>query len=81
MKIIMKKIKFLSLFLTALMVVSVFAACGGNVDTTASEEITDVPETEAPATEAPETEAPVSETPETEAPETGGEDQGGSEME
>lgn len=61
------KIKLLTLFLTALMLVSVFVGCGGaTVETEAPE--TEVPETNAPEVIAPETNAPETEAPETEAP-------------
>ena len=58
------KMRILTLFLTALMLVSVFTGCGG----TAVE--TNAPETEAPEVNAPETNVPEAGTPETNAPET-----------
>ena len=60
----MKKIT--SILLATLMLVSVFASCGGNDETTTTE----TPTTEAPTTETPTTEAPTTETPTTEAPTT-----------
>ena len=58
--------KLTAILLATLMLVSIFASCGGNDETTTTE----IPTTEAPTTEAPTTETPTTETPTTEAPTT-----------
>ena len=58
--------KLTAILLATLMLVSVFASCGGNDETTTTE----IPTTEAPTTETPTTEAPTTEMPTTEAPTT-----------
>ena len=65
----MKKIT--SFLLAVLMLISVFASCGGNDITTTTEiPTTETPTTETPTTELPTTEAPTTEAPTTEAPTT-----------
>ncbi len=62
--------KTLSILFAVLMLVLVFASCGGNDVTTTEVPTTEAPTTEAPTTEAPTTEAPTTEAPTTEAPTT-----------
>ena len=63
--------KIIAILLSILMIVSLFASCGGNNETTTTEiPTTEAPTTEAPTTEAPTTEAPTTEEPTTEAPTT-----------
>ena len=63
--------KLMTVLLMVLMLISVFASCGGNDETTTTEApTTEAPTTEAPTTEQPTTEAPTTEAPTTETPTT-----------